>query len=70
MACGAMNGEVDEGKRIMDEVLQKEMARSVGEDLEARSEEGSDPVTVENDEHDGSLSSLVSRPKGKKKGGK
>jgi hypothetical protein len=70
MACGTMNGEVDEGKRIVDEVLQKELARSVGEELDARSEEGSDLVTVDKDEEDGSLPPLAPRKKGNKKSAK
>lgn len=70
MACGAMNGEVDEGKRLVDEVLQKEIARSVGEDLDGRSEDGSDLVTVEKEE--GGDSDELSKPKQKsrKKGGR
>lgn len=73
MACGEMNGEVDEGKRLVDEVLQKEIARSVGADLDGRSDEGSDLVTVEKEEDgesDGSLPPVKGKQKSKKKGGK
>lgn len=71
MACGAMNGEVDEGKRIVDEVLQEEMARSVAEDLDIRSEEGSDSATVDKKDPDRSSPPPAAlRQRAKKKGGK
>lgn len=75
MACGEMNGEVDEGKRIVNEVLAQQAA---GHDTAPAAAEGSsDDGLVRDDESDlvevdsnGSPSPAKGNQKGKKKVGK
>jgi hypothetical protein len=75
MACGAMNGEVDEGKRIVNEVLAKQAAinGAAPTSTDGHSEDGpvwddeSDLVEVESN---GSEPPTKEKQKGKKKGGK
>lgn len=50
MSCGAVNGEMDEGKRIVKEVLNAQVAETVDDKEDTEVEESSDGVEVSKEE--------------------
>jgi len=63
MACGATNGEIDEGKRIMREVLKGRVAK--GETTDDDDGNSSDLVEVDNNDTDKSEEGKMPKKKGK-----